>query len=447
MIFISIIIIHTSIPIIIISILFIIINLWDIRNKKITSIHKNSGSYGTVYYPAAVLILTIILWSQYKIILALSVLIMSISDSFAGIIGTRYGKKYFTLVREKKSVSGSTAMFISTFLIIFIALTLLYNMNLFIINLILAFMISATITLSELLSSKGNDNVIVPIVAAIFIYGYLFTEPDLKYQLIFGQLLSLAICLLSYYFKFLKVSGAVVSFLLGSIIFGFGGIEASIPILTFFISSSLLSKAGKNKKKSLEISYEKSGIRDYGQVLANGIIPGVIVLLMTVLKENNMFIAYISAVSIAMADTWATELGMFSKNKPILLTNFKRVNHGTSGAVSVAGSAAASLGSLIIALSGFLFFKRLEIDIDYIKYFIIIMFSGLSGCFIDSFIGATVQSQYKCHICLKITEKMIHCNSKSDLIRGFRFLNNDLVNFLSIFITTIIAYSIIYIII
>ncbi|MCB0265859.1 MAG: DUF92 domain-containing protein, partial [Calditrichaeota bacterium] len=56
---------------------------------------------------------------------------------------------------------------------------------------------------------------------------------------------------------------------------------------------------------------------------------------------------------------------------------------------------------------------------------------GIAGSLLDSMLGATVQSQFRCHICGKITERTSHCDdSPTALISGFRRINNDLVNIL-----------------
>ena len=125
----SVIFIHTNLPIIIISIIFIIFNFWAIIKQKLKSIHIDSQSYGTIYYPIAVLILVLILWPQYKLIFILSVLIMSISDTFAAIIGNKLGKKYYIFIAEKKSVIGSMAMFFVTFIILFIGICTIFGFD------------------------------------------------------------------------------------------------------------------------------------------------------------------------------------------------------------------------------------------------------------------------------------------------------------------------------
>ena len=65
------------------------------------------------------------------------------------------------------------------------------------------------------------------------------------------------------------------------------------------------------------------------------------------------------------------------------------------------------------------------------EIFIIIIIAGVGGALVDSLLGATIQAQYKCPNCNKITEKLVHCeNHHTVLIKGIRWINNDFVNFI-----------------
>jgi len=58
--------------------------------------------------------------------------------------------------------------------------------------------------------------------------------------------------------------------------------------------------------------------------------------------------------------------------------------------------------------------------------------SGLTGSLIDSLLGATVQQIYYCDACHKETERRIHrCGNETRSLRGWSWLDNDLVNLIS----------------
>jgi uncharacterized membrane protein len=66
-----------------------------------------------------------------------------------------------------------------------------------------------------------------------------------------------------------------------------------------------------------------------------------------------------------------------------------------------------------------------------LDHIFIITLAGFFGSVADSILGATVQAQYRCPVCGKITEKKDHCSKKNiPLIRGYRSMNNDRVNLL-----------------
>ena len=56
--------------------------------------------------------------------------------------------------------------------------------------------------------------------------------------------------------------------------------------------------------------------------------------------------------------------------------------------------------------------------------------AGFGGCLFDSLLGATCQARYECLVCSKVTEKLLHCNQPTRLVKGWRWLNNDGVNLL-----------------
>jgi uncharacterized membrane protein len=65
---------------------------------------------------------------------------------------------------------------------------------------------------------------------------------------------------------------------------------------------------------------------------------------------------------------------------------------------------------------------------------------GVFGAAFDSLLGASVQAIYYCETCQTETERAVHhCGNHTRPVRGWRWLNNDGVNFLSSVIGALIA--------
>lgn len=245
-------------------------------------------------------------------------------------------------------------------------------------------------------------------------------------NILLGFFFAALIVIISYRVKFLTLSGSIATFLLAGVIFSLGGIKWSVPILTFFILSSILSKLRKKKNQEVELYFEKTGVRDYMQVIANGGAGGALVILYTLNPNEFYYLIYLATLSAVCADTWATEIGTRKKTPTYNILNLKPIEQGISGGISWVGSVGAVMGSAVIAFSGFAWNS-----ISVLEYFVLIIISGVLGSFFDSLLGATIQAQNLCVVCSKITEKKIHCGSEANHHRGKKWINNDVVNLLS----------------
>jgi uncharacterized protein (TIGR00297 family) len=251
----------------------------------------------------------------------------------------------------------------------------------------------------------------------------------LALQLILGTVFSALISIFAYRFKLLTSDGASASFLLGAIIFGTGGIGFALPLLFFFFSSSLLSRYKSGMKSKYKDIFEKSGARDKNQVLANGVIAGILSFIYFLFPASSVYCAYLACLATVNADTWGTEIGILSRAEPMSLRTFRKVPPGSSGGVSLIGTVSSLSGSFFLVLSGFL--PGISPVPFKLELFLIIVMAGFLGSFIDSLLGAFLQAQYLCPICNKSTERKTHCNFDTKRVSGISWLNNDLVNFLS----------------
>jgi uncharacterized protein (TIGR00297 family) len=248
-------------------------------------------------------------------------------------------------------------------------------------------------------------------------------------QLFLGFLIAILIAFLAYKARSLNQSGAVAAALTGTVIFGIGGWKWAVLLLTFFITSSVLSRAFKKRKQGLDEKFSKGHERDAGQVFGNGGVATLFAALHFFFpNETWPWLGFAAALAAVNADTWATELGVLNPNPPRMITNLNKVvEKGTSGGISLTGTLASLAGSALIGILA----ASLHPTPAPVSIFIVVTSAGLAGSLFDSFLGGTVQAMYYCPTDEKETEKHpLHtCGSKTVHLRGWKWLDNDWVNF------------------
>ncbi|MEO8287425.1 MAG: DUF92 domain-containing protein [Chloroflexota bacterium] len=246
----------------------------------------------------------------------------------------------------------------------------------------------------------------------------------------------------------LTIDGAVAACLVGGTVFGFGQLGCALLLVLFFASSSLLSffKTDDARKRRAAETFEKGGKRDAAQVLANGGVAALAALLLVLSNGSAAAVylgAFVGALAAATADTWATEIGVLSRNAPRLITTGRIVPAGTSGGVTWLGSAAAMLGAGVIGIGAALLAGISILPISHPGVFSLVaagLIGGTAGMLGDSLLGATVQASYWCPQCNKPTESRIHtCGTPTELRHGLPWLNNDLVNVAGTLIGALVA--------
>ncbi len=261
-------------------------------------------------------------------------------------------------------------------------------------------------------------------------------------RILAGLLLSSLIGVLGYRRRALDLSGVAGAVLVGTLIFGLGGWIWGLLLITFFVSSSWLSYYRRADKQQISEKFAKGSRRDLGQALANGGVGALLALVFAYYPEPEIFAAFVGVMATVNADTWATELGILSPRQPRLVTSGERVAPGTSGGVTPLGTWASVAGALLIgAMAAFLLQLESLLDgtggtrplgLNVVAYPLLAVAGGLVGSFLDSLMGATVQGIYCCAACGQETESRRHrCGQPTQLLRGWTWLNNDLVNLFS----------------
>jgi uncharacterized protein (TIGR00297 family) len=217
----------------------------------------------------------------------------------------------------------------------------------------------------------------------------------------------------------LTPAGTVTAVLVGAAVWWGLGWAGLVPLFAFLFSGSLLTR----------LATGRSAARTTRQVLANGGVAAVAALLA-------QWPATAGALAAAAADTWATEIGAFSRSPPRSITTGAQVQPGRSGGITSLGTAGGVLGALTLAGVAGLVAPRVDLGI---RGAAIATLAGIIGMLSDSLLGATAQAMYHCPVCGAVCERPGTCHEPVRLMRGVRWLDNDAVNLVTTLVGATVA--------
>ncbi len=243
-------------------------------------------------------------------------------------------------------------------------------------------------------------------------------------RVLIGAVAAAAIALVARRAKSLSTSGAVAATIVGTMAVA-AGWDWGALLLVYFASSSALSRVGRLEKERRTASIvAKGGERDALQVAANGLLFAASAAMMLARPASYWLALGAGSLAASAADTWATEIGTLYGRAPRSIVTWRTVPPGTSGAVSLIGSMAACGGALFVAFVAWCLGWR--------GAAIPAALGGIAGAFVDSLLGATVQSRRWCDACERATERTTHdCGAATRATHGLAWLDNDMVNLLS----------------
>eukprot|EP01108_Squamamoeba_japonica_P007385 TRINITY_DN6200_c0_g1_i1.p1 TRINITY_DN6200_c0_g1~~TRINITY_DN6200_c0_g1_i1.p1 ORF type:complete len:280 (+),score=81.24 TRINITY_DN6200_c0_g1_i1:43-840(+) len=215
-----------------------------------------------------------------------------------------------------------------------------------------------------------------------------------------------------------------------------GGAGACAALLTFFVTSSALTRVGKRRKQRIEENYQPHGGRTAVQVFANGA-TGSLFAVACAAELGGGFdwrLAVVAHYAACNGDTWASELGTaIAGAKPrLVLPPFRVVPAGTNGGMTLVGTIASALGGAVVggayALAG---------D-DGRSFGSLVAFGAAAGAFgslVDSILGATVQLS-NWHT--KKERVVEYSDAHTRHIAGRDWLDNHQVNFVAALVTALL---------
>ncbi len=278
--------------------------------------------------------------------------------------------------------------------------------------------------------------------------------------------------------KSLNMSGSVAAVFVGYTAFACS-YRFGLLLILFYYSSSKLTKWKQDYKAKIEEDYAVGGQRNWMQVFASSLLATFVCIGFYLLcgedqhisfgepygNVNNvellgfsvnrgvlasyLWVIYIAHYCTANADTWASELGVLSKNEPRLVTSFflRVVPRGTNGGMSTFGTAASAAGGLFIGAIFYVGSFFLSGPVVAAQYPVLVysLLCGLLGSLVDSIMGATLQATYysterKCIVKIHSAAELA-AKKDSSIVRicGQDWLSNEAVNFWSIFVTMVLS--------
>ncbi len=236
---------HANWPVIVLAVSAIGVLLvvkW--RGADSTGIHNvvhgvARDSLGEIYFPLSVCIL-FILSKGDPILFVVPVLILTLADAVAALIGVRYGRIHYSTAEGVKSTEGSIAFFIVTFMSVHIPL-LLFSATGRAETLLIALILGVLVMLLEALAWRGLDNLFIPLGGYLLLKVYLGMDAlDLSMRLIASIALVVFVIIWRKRTTLLD-SAALAGALIGYLAWAAGDWRWFLPVLLLFISYTLLS--------------------------------------------------------------------------------------------------------------------------------------------------------------------------------------------------------------
>lgn len=209
-----------------------------------------------------------------------------------------------------------------------------------------------------------------------------------------------AIGVYTYRKDMLNAAGAFTAFVMGALIVLFTNFLWLLLLFALLGLGSAATRFRFKEKQRAKVSEKAGGRRSTRNVVANGLAPAILAvfapLIATTWGPDVATVAYVSAIAVAAADTFASEFGSLAKNV-YLITTFRKVPAGVDGGVSLPGTIAALAGGIVMSLLGAAllgWFGLGDIRMTVTPLSLALPAAmGFLGCQVDSILGATLEGE------------------------------------------------------
>ncbi len=360
--------------------------------------HQRGYPVGILLYPFSVLFLTLCFPNHLHVV-ACAWAIMAWGDGFASIFGKKFGTKKLPW-NQNRSYAGSLAFLFFGGISAVLFTKWVWSNPLepqiwYVVAIpLLAALLSALV---ETIPVGINDNLTVPLSAAFFAFALQQIDPAmvhakqdvLAHNLVWGGAINLFLGGVVYGLRMVSLSGFTSGFLIGTVLYTFGGWQLFLVLFLFFFLGSGATKFGYARKKALGVAQEKGGARGWKNATANCTMGAFLSILAMLAPEHlrMIFIAGVfGAFATAAADTVSSEIGQVLGKHPILITTLRPVPVGTEGAISLEGTFAGIVASMIVCVAG------LALHLLSMPAAALCVLAAFIGTTVESYLGATLET-------------------------------------------------------
>ena len=216
-------------------------------------------------------------------------------------------------------------------------------------------------------------------------------------NLIVTTVLLFGLVIVSRQAKMLDKAGIIAATALGFVVGALGHWTWLLILLGFLLASHKATKWRFDEKRIRGMSESEDGHRSYGNVVANGGLPGLVAVFAFFTDDwHNGFWMFSAAVAVAASDTFASEIGCLDDNVR-MITTMKKCEPGINGGFSPSGQKAAFVGSSMIAVLAFFAWMTTNANMDDLQTGLLkvalVAIIGWLGCQMDSLLGAVFENR------------------------------------------------------
>ncbi|MEL6247801.1 MAG: TIGR00297 family protein [Cyanobacteria bacterium J06627_15] len=186
--------------------------------------------------------------------------------------------------------------------------------------------------------------------------------------------------------KLLTPLGYLNAWVLGILILGSFGWQGFAVTMLYFGAGSAVTKVGLAEKEAAGIAEARSGVRGPGNVWGSALIAALCALAFVGVQAGAiplglgrlLALGMVASLATKLSDTTATEIGKAYGQRTFLITTLQPVPRGTEGAVSLEGTLAGVVGSIVLSVFAW--------AIGFISL------SGVGLCILAALIATTAES-------------------------------------------------------